>query len=573
MRLPWPWLGVLVLATGCGLPLSAGVHDPGPVRPEQRQNGDIQVLPPGPRDDASPAEVVQDFFGAQSNPGDRHASARAFLAPGTAARWQDSGPVNVYEGPLTITPVPGDPASFRVTARIVGRIDIDGSFTRESGTITLGVQLRQGVHGRWQISTVPDGLLISSADRDPSFRPRNVYFLAPPPADGQPSTHLVPDRVFVPVSADAADALVRRLLAGPSRALRSSVLNAFPAGTTVRRVSSDASGLVTVDLSEQVAQAPQQVKVALSAQLVWTLRSLPSGFSKLRLLSDGREVRVPGSSGGPGLQDHDDWQAYAPDGLPSRAPLYYVSNRRLRQLDSARSDEPGTQQLVDVAAVSARSQAVAIVTGLGAAGELRIGKFGGPYAVRYRGGPLASPSWGSGERGLWFLSGTAVRFAPTTGAVVPVPVDGATGPITALQLSRDGARAAVIAGRGDAARLLVGPVSVGEGGPRIGPLVAIAPEVTGVRALSWDNPTGLVVLGNIAGVTAPVRVAVDGSDVDLISKVGLPVGSDLRSVAAAPGRPLVVGAVVSDTSRLFRDNGLVYSPEPDVVGYHPFYPD
>lgn len=569
----WALVGVLVLATGCGLPLSGGVHDPGPVPPEQRQNGDVQVLPPGPRDRATPAEVVQDFFGAQSNPTDRHASARAFLAPGTAARWQDSGPVNVYDGPLTIKPVAGDPASFRVTARIVGRIDIDGSFTRESGSITLGVQLRRGSRGRWQISTVPDGLLISTADRDPSFRPRNVYFLAPPPASGQPSTHLVPDRVFVPVSVDAADALVRRLLAGPSRALRSSVLTAFPAGTTVLRVSSDASGLVTVDLSGQVAQASQRAKVDLSAQLVWTLRSLPSGFSKLRLLSAGREVRVQGSSGGPGLQDHDDWQGYAPDGLPSQAPLYYVSNRRLRQLDSVRSDQPGTQQPVDLAAVSARSQAVAIVTGLGAAGELRVGKFGGPYAVRYRGGPLASPTWGSGERGLWFLSGSTVRFAPLKGAVGQVPVEGVPGPITALRLSRDGARAAVIAGRGAAARLLVGPVSFGEGGPRIGPLVAVAPEVTGVRALSWETATGLVVLGDIAGVTAPVRVTVDGSNVDLISKVGLPVGSDLRSVAAAPGRPLVVGAVVSGESTLFRDSGLVYSAEPDVLGYQPFYPD
>lgn len=567
---------VLLLTAGCGLPLGSGVHAPGDVPAEQRQGGDIQVLPPGPRDDATPEQVVQDFFGAQSNPTDGHASARAFLTPDAAAGWQDSGPVSIYEGSLSTERVAGTAASYRVIGRQVARIDLDGSFTRAAADISLIVQLRRGAHGRWQLSTVPDGLLLSTADRDPSFHPRNVYYLAPPASADRPSTHLVPDRVFFPDGADGADALVRRLLAAPSRDLRSSVTTAFPPGTEVRRVSTDASGLVTVDLSGEVAKASARAQEQMSAQLVWTLRGLANGFAKLRLQSDGRDLRA---ASGTNLQDHNDWPSYSPDGLPSRAPLYYIAGRRLRMLDSGSSgaDEPSTSQVVDEAAVAGRGRLVALVTN-GPRGELRTGPFGGPYSLRFRGAALRSPTWGSGEQGVWFLNGSAVWFAPLHGDPVTVPVIGAAayGGISAIRISRDGARVAVIAGTGSGARLLVGPVTAdpADGTPQLGPLRSIAPEVSDVRALSWDSATSLVVLGRSSGVSAPVEVTIDGSVVSLINEVGLE-RTEPSAVAAAPDRPLVIAAVGVDDGRsvLFRDNGRLYTRDPEVDGYAPFYPD
>ncbi|MCW2725723.1 MAG: Lipoprotein LpqB, beta-propeller domain-like protein [Frankiales bacterium] len=570
-------LAAVLLLSGCGLPLPGTVQEPGPVTAEQQQPGDIQVLPPGPRDDTPPDQVVRDFFGAQSNPDSGHGRAREFLAPEKATVWKDGGPVSVFDGALTVTAVDGDPGSYRVGGHRVGRIGDDGSYSRDDSTVALLVRLRQAERGRWVLTDVPDGLLLSTADRDRSFRARNVYFLAPTSGEISPTTHLVPDPAFLPVTADPADALVRRLLVGPSAALNDSVGTAVPPGTSLRSpVRTDAAGVVTVDLSGQVLAAPVQQRERLSAQLVWTLRSVSGGFTKLRLLSDGRIVRV-GAAGPDGLQARDDWPAYDPDGLQPPIPAFYISGRQLRSLDgglvASEAAGDGNRQLVDVAATSPRGRTLALLTRVGRSWELSTGPVSGPFLVRERAPALASPSWGSGEQGLWFLQGSRVMLARSTGTPAVVPVDGLAqyGPISGLRVSRDGARVGLIAGSGANRRLVVGRVSTMTGRVRITGLRDVAPTVSDVHDLTWDTATSLVVLGRLSGVSAPIRVAVDGSSVALVIRIGLE-NSTPNTVAGAPGRQLVIGATVADgTAVLFRDNGRLYVRE-DGAGYAPFYP-
>jgi hypothetical protein len=570
-------VAAVLLLSGCGLPLPGTVQQPGQVTAEQKQPGDIQVLPPGPRDDTPPEQVVRDFFGAQSNPANGHARAREFLAPEKGEVWRDDGPVSVFAGALTVTAVDGDPGTYRVGGHRVGRIGADGAYSRDDSAVALIVRLRQVERGRWVLTEVPDGLLLSTADRDRSFRARNVYFLAPTSGETSPTTHLVPDPVFFPVTANPADALVRRLLAGPSGALGDSVDSAVPPGTTLQRpVRTDASGVVTVDLSEQVGAAPLQQRERLSAQLVWTLRGVPTGFTTLRLRSGGRVVRV-GAAGPDGLQARDDWPSYDPDGLQPPIPAFYISGRQLRSLDGSLVASPvtgeGSRQLVDVAATSPRGRTLALLTRVDRGWELSTGPASGPFLVRDRAPALSSPSWGSGEQGLWFLRGSQVMLAPSSGRPQTVPVDGIAqyGPVSGLRVSRDGARVGLIAGVGAGRRLLVGRISTGTGRVRITGLRAIAPTVTDVHALTWDTATSLVVLGSLTGVSAPVRVAVDGSSVALVIRIGLE-NSTPRTVAGAPGRQLVIGASLADgTTVLFRDNGRLYVRE-DGTGYAPFYP-
>jgi hypothetical protein len=570
-------VAAVLLLSGCGLPLPGTVQQPGQVTAEQKQPGDIEVLPPGPRDDTPPEQVVRDFFGAQSNPANGHARAREFLAPEKAEVWRDDGPVSVFDGALGVTAVDGDPGTYRVGGHRVGRIGADGSYSRDDSAVALVVRLRQVERGRWVLTEVPDGLLLSTADRDRSFRARNVYFLAPMSGETSPTTHLVPDPVFFPVTANPADALVRRLLAGPSGALGDSVDSAVPPGTTLQRpVRTDASGVVTVDLSEQVGAAPIQQRERLSAQLVWTLRGVPTGFTTLRLRSGGRVVRV-GAAGHDGLQARDDWPSYDPDGLQPPIPAFYISGRQLRSLDGSLVASPvtgeGSRRLVDVAATSPRGRTLALLTRVGRRWELSTGPASGPFLVRDRAPALSSPSWGSGEQGLWFLRGSQVVLAPSSGRPQTVPVDGIAqyGPVSGLRVSRDGARVGLIAGVGAGRRLLVGRITTGTGRLRITGLRVIAPTVTDVHALTWDTATSLVVLGSLTGVSAPVRVAVDGSSVALVIRIGLE-NSTPRTVAGAPGRQLVIGASLADgTTVLFRDNGRLYVRE-DGTGYAPFYP-
>ena len=571
---------LVLLLAGCGLPLDEDVQQPRQVTAGQQQRGDIQVLPPGPRDDAPPEQVVRGFFGAQSNPEARHASARAFLTAERRATWDDAGPVTVFDAQrgLVTAAVEDRTDEFLVTGRRVGTIGKDGSYTRDDGVLSLTVRLRQATDGRWQISDVPDGLLLSTADRDRSFRALNAYFLAPAYGQAEGETrHLVPDRVFVPVTADPAQALVERLLAGPTAALGDSVETAVPDETSLRRpVTTDASGVVTVDLSAQVGAAPQQQREQLSAQLVWTLRSAGSSFSALRLQSEGRTVVVPSSGGQRSLQDRGDWESYDPDGLAGRALAYYVADRRLRSLDGgltggpASGDEAG--QPIDVAASAPRSGTLAVLTSERNEWVLRTGPVSGPLDVRWRSRLLASPSWGSGEQGVWFVDRGRVMLAPPGGRPFGVPVDGigAYGPVVGLRASRDGARMALVTGSGEARRLVVGRLRTVGGQVRVVALRAVAPTVSGVRDVSWDSATSLVVLGRVNGLPPlPVRVAVDGSVVASLIRVGLEK-SDPTSLTGAPGRQLVVAALSGRTSLLFRDNGGVYARE--AQGYAPFYP-
>jgi hypothetical protein len=566
-------LVALLLVAGCGLPLSGGVQKPGAVPAEQRQGGDIQVLPPAPRDDAPADQVVRDFFGAQSSPGDAHASAREFLAPEFRAKWRDDGPVSVLSSRLEVNRVTDLANAFRVTGSYVGQIAADGSYSPAGGRIDVEVRLRRGARDRWQITDVPPGLLLSRGDRDRSFRARNIYFLAPPSSPGAEPSHLVPDQVFMPVTAGSAEALVRRLLDGPSQTLGDSVGTAFPVGTRIRQVRTEASGLVTVDLNAPAGRASAELRDQMSAQLVWTLKASEE-FSQLRLLSQGRPVSA-GSNSQEVLRDRSDWPSYDPDGLVSRPSLYYVGGRRLRVLEppagptSAASSRP----VVDSAAVSPRGGSFALVTRVRGGMELSIGPPSGPFPLRARAAALSSPTWGSGEQGVWFLQNGLVMLAPLTGGTVNVPVDGIGrfGPISGLRVSRDGARVGIIAGGGTGRRLIVGRVVERGGALRIVGVRSVAPGVADVGDLSWDSATSLIVLGRASGVTAPVRIAVDGSSVALVNRLGLE-RSTLLTIAAAPRQPQVVGAILAKTPVLFRDNGGQYVPERGVVGEKPFYP-
>ncbi|MEO6206278.1 MAG: LpqB family beta-propeller domain-containing protein [Mycobacteriales bacterium] len=574
------WLGVplaCLLLTGCGLPLADGVQDPPKLPAGQQQRGDIQVLPPGPRESATSAQQVRDFFGAQSNPTDDHAIARSYLSTALRQTWRDGPQVTVFEGALSIAPLVAAKDTFRVTGRRVGRIATDGSYNKDFGTLSVRVHLSRLASGRWVIDDVPNGLVLSTADRDRSFIPNDIYFLAPE-MSADAGRHLVPDRQFVPVTADRADALVRRLLAGPSSALGDSVESAIPTGTTLLKpVRTDADGLVTVELSRQVADASRARREQLSAQIVWTLRGVGSDFSRLRLRGGGRAVQVS-VGGADELQNRGDWGSYDPDGLAPKAPAYYIADRRLRSLDGSLTDSPVTDergsQLVDLAAVSANDGRLGVLTRVGREWQLRIGPGSGPFgAPIWRGHDLSSPSWGRGQRGLWFLDSGNVMLAPQGGKPIAVPVDDLVrrGPYTALRVSRDGARVALVAGTGRTRTLVVGRVYVVGGTLRIGGVHEVAPGVVDVVDVSWDGPTSLVVLGRVSGLSTavPVRVAVDGSVVAPLIRVGLE-STEPRSLAAAPGRPLVVGAVRDGAPALFRDNTRQYTPE--VKGADPFYP-
>ena len=571
-------LVAMVLLSACGLPLPEGVQSARDVQPARDEPGSLRVIPPGPQPGASPAEIVSGFLTAQSSPADNHAVARQFLAPGT--QWDDEQGAVIYRE-RRLVGGGDDPLTFDVRFDTTARIRPTGSFVLDTTPVVERYVVGQLPSGEFRLTSVPRGLHLREADRERSFQPYDVYFLARD-LDGGPTGRLVPDPVFLPVTAERAPALVSALLLGPTLSLKSAVDTAVPPMTTTASPVSVADGVVTVDLTEQVLELDTRQRQRLSAQLVWTL--VPT-FTGVRLLVEGEPLDVAGVAG---VQTRDDWAEYDPSGISPTAPLYSVQDRKLRSLDAglpmSEATSPGPLVVDDVAVSPADGTLGLLSRRQGAPDEVRIGPPSGPFGAPVLRRPdLGSLSWGPGEQGLWLIERGPVPavclLAPAAAPPRPQPCDVSydrpegAGQLTALRVSRDGARVALVFGTGPSRRLYVGRVVPSGGRLRLAVSPdPVAPALTNVTDVAWRSGTTLAVLAApTAGASQIVvwTVDVNGSTRPaVVQRPGL--AGEPKSVAGAPDRPLVVSTEVDGRPRLYRDNGTYFRQSEE--GSAPTYP-
>ena len=570
-----------VSVAGCGLPLAGGVRAAGQGQGQggRSEAAGIKVLTPGPELGAGAAALVRGFLTAQISPDGRHAVARQFLTPEAAATWDDASVVIYTAGSAVPQVRPGDPGVVELRLQSTARIAADGAYQLLTAAEQVSVErfrVQPVPGGELRLSEVPAGLLLTSADAARAYASHEIFFLAAPSGDDA-GERLVPDRVFLPRSGEPARDLMSTLLRGSSARLRPAVTTAVPADTSLRAISVD-GGVVTVDLSGPIRRLDRAARQRLSAQVVWTLQD----FTGVRLLVDGVPLDVQGAGT---VQAVEDWAAFDPAGNASTAPLYYLQGRKLRVLDGAPVDgdasRPGPVQ-VDEAAVSPAGPQLGVLTRTSGVDEVRIGGLGGilPAPVFGR-RDLSSLSWGSGRSGLWVLErGSDPRLwllpAPgaagsTTARQVPYEQPEGMGPLSRFEVSRDGARIAMVFGERTGRRLFVGLVERSPAGLRVTALDPVAPQFENVADVAWESGTSLIVLAmdsSAAGLLT-LQVAVDGSRAAPLQRQGLQ--GQPSAVAAAPGRQLVVAAVDrGEPARLFRDNGVLFRP--GAVGSLPFYP-
>lgn len=571
----------LLLLPACGLTMPQGVRSAGDVQPVRDEPGALRVIAPGPQPGASPEELVLGFLRAQASPDDDHAVARQFLAPGT--EWNDEQGAVVYKVRRVVPDGDADPLSFDVRFDASARIETTGAFVLDEEPVVARYVVAEQPTGEYRLTDVPDGLHLMEPDRARSFRPYDVYFLARG-LDGQPTGRLVPDRVFLPVTAERAPALVSSLLLGPTLPLSAAVATAVPPMTKPAGAVTVADGVVTVELPAELERLDTRQRQRLSAQFAWTL--LPS-FTGVRLRVGGRPFEVEGADE---VQTLDDWREYDPAGIGPRAPLYYVQGRKVRSLDATLPPSDATSVgplAVDEVAVSPVGGTLGLLTRTAGGGDqVRIGPPSGPFGEPVLSRPsLASLTWGPGEQGLWLLergATTNICLLPPPGSPArPTPCDVSydrppgPGPLSVLRVSRDGARAAMVFGSGVGRRLYVGRVVPASGRLRIvlgADPRPIAPGLTNVTDVAWESGTGLVVVAAATGRATQVvvwRVPVDGSSGPVpVQRPGLT--GDAVAVAAAPGRPLVVSARDERQLRLYRDDGRLFAEaEPGAVPVYP----
>lgn len=593
---------LLVVLAGCGLPLPDGVRSAGDVPAAQPEAAPLQFLPAPPRKGATATELVSGFLAAQSSPDNDYAIAKQFLLPG--AKWDISARTTLYRAGSNRAELLTEGGNrVLVSYQPAGYIDTDGAFSlpplgAERSTDPAYGFVREPVSGELRLASVPAGVRLADIDRAGSYVARNVYFFARTDAPAA-SDRLVADRVFQLTTVAPERALVEALLAGPSTGLappsespqpRGAVESLVPPGTALRSLRVD-EGVVTVDLSAEVEALSPQDRRRLSAQFVWTL--LPT-FRGVRLLVEGQPLEVPGVGA---VQDRDDWARFDPESLGGDVPLLYVADRRLRRLDGSLSSSPVTRNGeldVDLGALAPVSRELAVLTKASAKGDVDVvhtGPLGGPFARVFSRPALASLSWGSGDRGLyllqqglrpivWLLPDVDARPEGTERAVAYDPRAGA-GPLSALAVSRDGARIALVFGEGLNRQLYVGRIEpTPKGPPAIRRIVPVALGLSNVADVAWESGTSLVVLASnddrLSDDGRPkvllFRVAVDGSSSDSpLNSTNLP-NSGADSVAAAPGQPLVVGVETATKRReLHEDTGAQFVQKLQN-GSTPFYP-
>jgi len=538
------------------------------VPPAALDDPDIRTIAVGPRPGQTPAEVVAGFLAASDSSDRRHVVARAYLTSAANRSWDDDAGVTVL-GSLPAVKISADSRSARLTAQRRGVVGPDGVYLARAGQLSVDLQLRQ-VDDQWRIDALPDGILLPESDFSSYFKTVDLYFLDP---DQQ---ILVPDRRHLPVPRSTLpSAMVTALLGGPSPWLAPAVRTAFPPGTRLGSNVVESDGVLVVELAETLSGVPAAGRAALSAQLVWTLRQLP--VTGVRLLAAGGPVDVPGVGE---VQQRQDWASYDPAGLPSSASGYYLDRGAVRPL----TGRPGSGPVIDEP-LGARSAALApdlgrlaIVRSTAAGDELLDGPAGQVPKRRLRAANLGVPTFGSGDRGVYVLRNFAeVVLVPPTGParVVAAPELPKLGQVTGLRVSRDGTRAAVVAGQTQAdQQVYLGRLYDTASGLVLDGLRPIAPGLRSVAGVAWADASSVAVLGRALepAEPAPWLVQVDGQSLTSLSDTNLP--RPLLSLAAAPARPVLV-RVGSSKAQIWRRIGGGWGPAlPGSVqlGDAPFYP-
>ncbi|MDP9430999.1 MAG: LpqB family beta-propeller domain-containing protein [Actinomycetota bacterium] len=507
----------------------------------ERLDGPVGIEPLSPEAGATPEEVVRGFLDAAASTVRGHPVAREHLAPGPRGSWSDDAGITVLGADYAT--VTTDAGTVLVTGELVGTIDQQGGFTVGGQEVYSREFRLEQVDDEWRISDPPDGLLMLEPDFERLYERRDLYFLDP---TGQ---RVVPDPRYLISGEAQPTVLVERLLDGSSAVLAAGVRNEL-AGAALGSTVTVSAQAVTVDLTG-IADAPPSRLAGLSAQLVWTLGQLPTVRS-VEVLVDGNPLNLDGVSP---VQTVDTWAALDPDAAPVDAVGHYLVDGALWTATDAPAPAPGpagagayglssaavgtdpsTGELIQMVGVTERDGEATLLTG----------PYGGDLTPVLAGSSLTVPTVAATRQEFWLVrdGSTVVRVSPggPPQAVNAVTLPG-LGRATALQLSPDGVRAAVVVEDGRRQSLHVGTVVRSDDGPvALRDWRQVTPTLSQVVDVAWRTSGSLLVLAGDAGEdgTVPYVVGVDGYGLSSMPTAGLP--SQPTHAAAAPERPPLVSA-------------------------------
>lgn len=551
-RLAAVLLLLCTLLVGCsGVPDSGAVQN---VRKVTDQSN--QQAPVTPEAGMTPEAVVRGFVFAAaritlSGSTPAYAAPSQYLTQKAAQTWQTKpSSVVILPDQFRVDPTT-NPAAVTVAAPVQATLDPDRAYHPGAGAeykVTVHL-VKEG--GQWRISDPPAELLIRQTDFNTVFSVRTLYFL-----DAGHSV-VVPDRRYIIRGGAAVDrvvTLVNLLLRGPAGVLKGAAQSELTGAALRTKPTTDSTGVTVVDLKNiDLPTATDQN--ALAAQLVWTL-SPDAGQVSINI--NGR-VLDPKQS----VYRASTVASFSPDRVPGGGELAsdaYLVNAAGRVIDLRTKKplmgsfgSPSTRVLSGAMSAATRTlAAVATVknTDGSRSQQLLIGQ---PTAYdvpvpALKAGTLTQPSFSRSGDEVWVVqngngrnpeiyqvstSRTSTTGSGGTGTASRAKVGSADlaekGPVTALVLSPDGVRVAIIAG----GKLYLGAVATpdaaaagaGSGTPAEGPdalavtnLRELRSDLTNVGPVVFQSAEKLMVVSsNVPGYRAIKQLNTDGSDLTQVT--------------------------------------------------------
>ena len=501
-----PRVAVVILAFVAGC---AGIPDSGPVTKVDIESGPdqstVRYSPAGPREDATPQQIVRGYLDAMLAYPVTTGTAAAFLTPTAARGWKSSAGVSVYVEPDVSTPVVQenegklDRAAVEIELDVVedARLDPQGKFARVDAHKQFTYRLTR-TEGQWRITNPQAGFLVNRKFFGDYYRAFDAYFF------DRPGKRLVADPVYLPVGDQLSTALLSTLLKGPQGFLGGTARTFLPKGARLRTsVPSTEDGVADVQFRDDLSSLSGDQTERLSAQIVWTLRQV-EGVTGVRI-AGGDNVLYPGNRG---IQSVDSWEKFGPrfgDGA-----FYAVRGGKLVELSGdgvAAVGGPWGKSVRGAVELAVDDDQIAIV----AAGRKRlsIGNLTKTEIFSFAGSDLLAPLWDDNEN-VWAVDRAdgKTRLRIFTGKKFrEIPIGHlADFRLDSFSLSPDGSHYAAIARVGDTTRILVGTVQ------RNGEDVVVSLGIPGAvrpqdatyanpRSVSWATATSVTFLAddNVAG--------------------------------------------------------------------------
>jgi hypothetical protein len=450
-----------VLLAGCaGVPSSSAPQAIGTVERPAPSNL------PKPTPGMDPDVLLREFLKATADPANRHLAARQFLTQSASNAWDDAGSALLIDHVVFVETRGAERVSATMRADILGSLSDIGVFETAEGVLPDPGQLELvKTSGGWRIDKLPNGVFLDWQQFQATYKRNTLYF-----ADPTGKT-VVPDPRYVAVADhdQLATELMSKLLAGPRPEMAHTVRNLLAPPLRLRgpvtRADGGKNGIgrgyggARIDLQTLSTTDPHSRQL-LAAQIIWTLAR-----------ADIRGPYVITADGAP-LDDRfaDGWTtsdvAATDPGVAdgAGAGLHALVNGSLVGLDGQRATPvPGAfgrmgDQTLAALSRSGRQVASIVTLHRGApdmAESLWIGDLGGEAVQSADGHSLSRPSWSLDDAVWLVVDGNNVLRAmqePASGQPARIPVDSAAvaskfpGPITDLQLSRDGTRAAMVIG-------------------------------------------------------------------------------------------------------------------------------